>query len=78
MINAWSSGLVVFYLLAVSWFTMFFSLPSFHRSPAGTKTIKFLSVLQRPHPSPHFALLLLITAKIWEPPSIAVVVHFQP
>ena len=79
--DARSSGLVVFYLLAISWVTVFFSLPSFHRFPAGTKALKLLSILQS-YLIFTFALVILIIAERFgnrpECNRIAVVVLFRP
>ncbi len=72
---------MVFYLLAMSWVTVFFSLPSFHRFPAGTKALKLLSVMQS-YLIFAFSLVILITAEKFgnrsECNPIAVVVLFQP
>ena len=72
---------MTFYLLAMSWVTVFFSLPSFHRFPAGTKPLKLLSILQS-YLIFTYALVILITAKKFGNRSecnlIAVVVLFQP
>lgn len=72
---------MVFYLLAISWVTVFFSLPSFHRFPAGTKALKLLSILQS-YLIFTFALVILIIAERFgnrpECNRIAVVVLFRP
>jgi len=79
--DARNSGLVVFYLLAISWVTVFFSLPSFHHFPAGTKALKLLSIIQS-YLIFTFALVILIIAERFgnrpECNRIAVVVLFRP
>ena len=57
-----NSGVVVFYLLCLSWITVIFSLPSCHRFPDGTKILKFVSVVQSCIVFA-FVLVLLIKAK---------------
>jgi len=65
----------------MSWVTVFFSLPSFHRFPAGTRALKFLYILQS-YLIFTFALVILFTAKKFgslpECNPIAVMVLFQP
>jgi hypothetical protein len=76
-----NSGLVVFNLLAISWVTIFFTLPSCHRFGDVARTLKILSVVQSCLVFT-FALALLISARTFgsnpECNRNAVVVLFRP
>jgi hypothetical protein len=72
---------VVFYLLYLSWVTVFFSLPSSNRFSDGIKLLKHLSVVQS-YTVFAFAFAILIKAKTFgsnpECNGVAVVVIFRP
>ncbi|KAJ7268578.1 hypothetical protein C8J57DRAFT_1325606 [Mycena rebaudengoi] len=74
-------AIVVFYLLYLSWVTVFFSLPACARFPGNVKTLHFFSVLQS-YTVFAFAFAMLITAKSFgsAPPCNphAMVVLFRP
>ncbi|KAJ7636655.1 hypothetical protein FB45DRAFT_907027 [Roridomyces roridus] len=75
-------AIVVFYLLYISWVTVFFTLPACARFPDGNvKMLHFFSIVQS-YTVFAFALALLITAKTFgrfpECNSKAVVVLFRP
>jgi hypothetical protein len=73
--------LVVFYLLAMSWFSVVFSLPSCYRFGRGLKVLKILSILQSCVIFA-FAFVILIQAKTFgsspECNGNAVAVIFRP
>jgi hypothetical protein len=75
------SGLVVYYLLSMSWIAMVTSMPSCHRFAGGTKILKFLSIIQS-YLVFAFALAMLTKAKtVGSNPECngnAVVVLFRP
>lgn len=72
---------MVFYILTMSWTTVFFSLPSFHRFPDRTKSLKLLSILQS-YLIFAFVLILLFHARTFgnrvECNPRAVMVIFRP
>ncbi|KAI5118519.1 hypothetical protein M0805_007688 [Coniferiporia weirii] len=74
-------AIVVFYLLALSWASVFFSLPAYNRFVKSDKTLKYLSVLQS-YILFAFALAILIKADSFgmTPPCNpnAVAVIFRP